>query len=195
MGNLHSVYKKLSGLDCHVSISEKPSDLVTADKIIMPGVGHFTRAMDKLKNLNYLDVLNEQVLIKEKPILGICLGMQLMCKQSEEGKSQGLSWLNADVKRFNFNDSLRHKVPHTGWNSVEILKTHPILKGIENLAEFYFVHAYHVLANNESDILCKTVYETEFVSAISKEHIIGMQFHPEKSHYVGQKIFKNFLSL
>ena len=195
MGNLHSVYKRLDRLNCQVKVSQSPSDLIAADKIILPGVGHFSRAMNKLKELNYLDILNEQVLVKKKPILGICLGMQIMCTNSEEGSENGLSWFDAKIKKFVLSDTLRYKVPHTGWNQVKILKSHPIMNDVSNNSEFYFVHSYHVAKSANDEILCKTNYEKDFISAIAKDNIIGMQFHPEKSHSVGQSVFENFIKL
>ncbi len=195
MGNIHSVYKKMSHLDCRLKVSESPSDLKGADKIILPGVGHFSKAMAQLKQLEYLDILNEKVLVKQTPILGICLGMQVMCRKSEEGNTDGLGWFDADITKFKMTDKLRYKVPHTGWNDVRMVKKHPIIENISEEASFYFVHSYHISNSQTSDILGVTNYENDFVSAIAKEHIVGMQFHPEKSHSVGQQVFENFINL
>lgn len=195
MGNIHSVYKKLSSLDCQLIVSESPLDIKNADKIILPGVGHFGRAMSKLQELNYLNVLNEQVLVHKKPILGICLGMQIMCKSSEEGNVDGLGWFDASIKKFDVADTLRYKVPHTGWNQVKLLKNHPIMNNVRDNSEFYFVHSYYVAECQDVDALCQSNYENDFISAISKDNIVGMQFHPEKSHAVGQTIFDNFIKL
>ncbi len=195
MGNIHSVYKRLSNLDCKLKVSESPNDLNNADKIILPGVGHFSKAMEQLKRLEYLDILNEKVLVKQTPILGICLGMQVMCKKSEEGNTEGLGWFDADITKFKVSDKLRYKVPHTGWNDVLITKDHPIITNIPKETAFYFVHSYHVSNHQDDDVLGVTNYEKDFVSAIAKEHIVGMQFHPEKSHDVGQRIFENFVNL
>ncbi len=195
MGNIHSVYKKLSNLDCKLKVSESPSDLSDADKIILPGVGHFSKAMEQLKKLEYLDILNEKVLVKQTPILGICLGMQVMCKKSEEGNAEGLGWFDADITKFKVSDKLRYKVPHTGWNDVRMMKEHPIITNIPKETAFYFVHSYHISNSQSADVLGLTNYENDFVSAIAKDHIIGMQFHPEKSHAAGQQVFENFVKL
>lgn len=195
MGNLHSVKKKLMRLNVNVIISSNPKDIGSADKIILPGVGHFGKAMESLNALHLIDVLNEQVLIKKKPILGICLGMQLMANKSEEGNVQGLGWFDADVVKFKIEDTLKYKVPHTGWNQIEIVKESALMKNVPNMSEFYFVHSYHFETKNDNDILNETEYEDRFVSAIEKENIFGVQFHPEKSHDVGELLLKNFINL
>ncbi len=195
MGNLHSVYKKLSRLKAKVFISNSPDSIQKADKIILPGVGHFARAMNNLNAMGYYDVLNEAVLVQKKPILGICLGMQLMARHSEEGDVDGLGWFEANVVRFRISDSVRFKVPHIGWNSVTIEKNSFLMQGIEENAEFYFVHSYHFLCDNSNDILNKSCYSYEFVSGVEKENIFGVQYHPEKSLDVGEQVLRNFLAL
>ena len=195
MGNINSVKRKLSKFNCIVKIAHNPDDILQADKIILPGVGHFGKAMEHIKQQHIEGALNDAVQVNKKPILGICLGMQLMATHSEEGNCNGFSWFDAEVVRFKINDTLRFKVPHTGWNSVFQKKESDLLKGISDLSEFYFVHAYHFVANNKNDILTETKYENTFVSSVAKENIFGVQFHPEKSHDVGMKIFENFIHL
>lgn len=195
MGNLLSVKKKLSRLQVNAIVSADPKDILQADKIILPGVGHFEKAMENLKSLNLLDPLNEAVLIKQKPILGICLGMQLMSKFSEEGNADGLSWFDAHVVKFNIQDKLKFKIPHTGWNSIAKTKNSRLMEGIDDAAEFYFVHSYHMIADDPQDILNETSYEYKFTSAIEKNNIFGVQYHPEKSHDIGEVLFKNFIQL
>lgn len=195
MGNLHSVYKKVSSLGVDVSIASKAKELTGATHIILPGVGHFGKAMDNLKKLDLIEALHEQVSEKHIPILGICLGMQLMANSSEEGEAQGLGWFDARVRKFEMKDKLHFKVPHTGWNTIEIKKNHPVLHGINNQSEFYFVHSYYFDCNENEDVLCSTNYEINFTSSIQKNNILGMQFHPEKSHDLGELLFKNFISL
>lgn len=194
-GNHFSVHKKLNRLGYKVTTSNNIDKIRSADKIVMPGVGHFGKAMENLKQLNLIDVLNEEVLNNNKPILGICLGMQLMASYSEEGNIKGLNWFDATVEKFKINNQLLHKVPHTGWNQIKINKESTLLKKIPNKSEFYFVHSYYFKCNNQSDILCETQYESKFVSAIEKKNIYGTQFHPEKSHDIGMQLLKNFIEL
>lgn len=209
MGNLHSVKKKLDRLKVDAVISSDPKTILNASKLILPGVGHFGNAMKNLKELNLLDALNEAVLVKKTPILGICLGMQLMAKTSEEGTEnrelraesrdlfsvKGLGWFDAEVVKFTFEDTLRFKVPHTGWNTISLEKESPLMNGIPVDSEFYFVHSYYMKANDASDVLNYTDYGIPFASAISKGNIYGFQYHPEKSHDVGLQLLKNFLNI
>jgi glutamine amidotransferase len=195
MGNLNSVKKKLARLNINAIITSDVKIIELADKIILPGVGHFAVAMTKLLALNLIGVLNHEVLIKKKPVLGICLGMQLMAKHSEEGNSAGLGWFDANVIKFKIKDAYKHKIPHTGWNQIEIAKASPLMLNIPNLSEFYFVHAYHFITSNQSDILNYSDYEYKFVSGVEKENIFGVQYHPEKSHDLGEQILKNFIQI
>lgn len=195
MGNLFSVEKKIKFLGYRPIISNLKEDILNADKIILPGVGHFDRAIENLKKLDVIKSLNEKVLVKKTPVLGICLGMQLMANKSEEGKLSGLSWFDASVKKFTIQDKLNFKVPQIGWNTISINKKSDLMSCIPDQSEFYFIHSFYIKCNNEEDILNRTVYENEFVSAIQKNNIFGVQYHPEKSHDLGKQIFKNFLDL
>ncbi len=195
MGNIHSVYKKLVKLGIEVSVSSKGDEILHADKLILPGVGHFGKAMQNLHELNLIEALNESVTFGKKPILGICLGMQLMTDSSEEGDKNGLGWFDGKVVRFNVSDPLTYKIPHMGWNSISIRKNSKLMSNISENSEFYFVHAYHVVMANKADILNETTYDYTFTSAIEKENIFGVQYHPEKSHDIGLQLFKNFVSL
>ena len=195
MGNLHSVKKKLDRLKTTASITSNPRDIIKADKIILVGVGHFAKAMKNIKELALLDALNEVAIIKKKPVLGICLGMQLMAKDSEEGKTEGLGWLDANVRKMQVDDTLKFKIPHTGWNKITQSKKSHLMKGIPESSEFYFVHSYYLKSNETSNILYETEYCIKFTSAIEKDNIFGVQYHPEKSHDVGEVLLKNFISL
>jgi len=195
MGNLNSVKRKLFRLGVDACISSDPEVIANADKLILPGVGHFEKAVLNLKQLGLWDTLNESVLLKKKPILGICLGMQLMAKRSEEGNSEGLGWFDAEVVKFKVQDTLKYKVPHTGWNQISKVKNSFLMQNIPDLSEFYFVHSYHFKCNNPDDILNETEYEYNFTSAVEKENIFGVQYHPEKSHDIGEMVLKNFISL
>lgn len=196
MGNLRSVQKKFQRVGEVVEISSDPSLILNADKLVLPGVGHFTHGIKQLKKLGIWDVLNEAVLKKKTPILGICLGMQLMAKQScEGGVVEGLGWFDAEVVKFEVKDQLKYKIPHMGWNNAFIKRYDEFLDGVDDESMYYFVHSYHMKCNNKKDILTTTVYEDKFVSTIQKDNIYGTQFHPEKSHDTGEKLIRNFVEL
>ncbi len=195
MGNLHSVYKKISQLNAHPIITNTADEILKADKIILPGIGHFKKAIDNLHHLRIYDALNEAVLIKKTPILGICLGMQLMANEGEEGNATGLQWFDARVVRFTIQNKIKYKIPQTGWNTIRLMKESCLFKNIDAQSEFYFLHAFHLEASDHQDILTKTEFEYNFVSAIEKENIFGTQFHPEKSHRAGGLLLKNFIQL
>jgi len=195
MGNLRSVQKKFSKNGIPAIVSSDVEKISNASKLVLPGVGHFAKGVKTLKELGGWDVLREIVLIKKTPILGICLGMQLMTNYSEEGNVDGFGWVDADVVKFKISDKIKLKVPHMGWNNIAPAKKHHILKGIEPESQFYFVHSYHVICNDQADILTTTKYDYEFVSSFKKDNIYGFQFHPEKSHDQGEQIIKNFIQL
>jgi len=195
MGNLFSVKKKLDFFKTENVVSSNYNDIVTADKIILPGVGHFKKAIENLETLNLIEPLNEAVVIKKKMILGICLGMQLMALDSEEGNVNGLGWFNANVVKFKTEFPVKYKIPHTGWNQINIEKQSNLMKNISNGTEMYFVHSYHFICHEKQDVLNSTDYEYNFVSAIEQENMFGVQYHPEKSHLAGELLLKNFIDL
>jgi len=195
MGNLRSVKRKLDRVNAPNFLSGNPDELAKSDKLVLPGVGHFSSAVNELKSRRLWDFLNEEVLIKKKPILGICLGMQLMARHSEEGNAEGLNWFDADIVRFQIKDTLKFKIPHMGWKNAIPAKETLLLKDIATNSMFYFVHSYHIVCRKEEDILATSEYEYAFTSAIQKGNIFGTQFHPEKSHDAGERIYKNFAEL
>lgn len=195
MGNLNSVKRTLEKLKVESVISSKAEDIANSDKVILPGVGHFGKAMSNLRELKLIDALNEAVLINKKPILGICLGMQLLAGKSEEGNAAGLGWIDAEVTKFSVTDKLRYKVPHMGWNRISIRKKSLLMNDIPDNSEFYFVHSFRFKENDKSDLLNETEYEGAFTSAIEKDNIFGVQYHPEKSHEIGAQLIKNFIKL
>ena len=195
MGNLRSVLNKFKRLNIPAEISSDPKVIESAGKLILPGVGHFSNGVKKLKEYSLWDILNQKVIEDKVPILGICLGMQLFAKHSEEGDVEGLGWLNAEVKRFEIIDKIKWKVPHMGWNSIKKYKDSILFKDVKKDSLFYFVHSYHIVCNGENDILASTNYDYDFVSAVEKGNIYGTQFHPEKSHDWGVKILENFANL
>ena len=195
MGNLNSVKRILDRMKVNAVVSSEPKEIETSDKLILPGVGHFGKAMSNLRELNLLDTLHEAVLIKKKPILGICLGMQLLTQKSEEGDSEGLGWFDAEVVKFKVSDTLKYKIPHMGWNQIFLKSDSSLMKNIPDLSEFYFVHSYYVKVKNQTDLLNETEYDDVFTSAIEKDNIFGVQYHPEKSHDAGAQLMKNFIEL
>lgn len=195
MGNLGSIanmLKKIGAKD--VKISSNAADVEQANKLILPGVGAFDTGMQQLRETGLIGVLNDKVLEAHTPTLGVCLGMQLMTKVSEEGELPGLGWIDAETIRFRFDSRLTGlKVPHMGWNTVSIQREGVLFKAIYPDARFYFVHSFHIVTHNPEDILATTEYGYPFVSAIQCNHIMATQFHPEKSHKFGMKIYKNFV--
>lgn len=194
LGNIRSVVKKIQSLDYNVISSNEIKVIKKADKLVFPGVGQFQTAMRKLREARLIDILNKKSLIEKIPILGICLGMQLFSRFSEEGDTEGLNWLDAETIKFTITD-INYKVPHIGWNTIDVKKNSTLLNNVPRNNEFYFLHSYHLKFNDNNDILATTNYGYDFVSAIQKENIFGTQFHPEKSHNPGETLLRNFLSL
>jgi glutamine amidotransferase len=172
-------------------ILSDPDKIYNAKKIIMPGVGSFDAAISKINNINGLrEVLNYKALKVKIPFLGICLGMQLFVNSSEEGNLSGFGWIDGKVKKFPELKNL--KVPHMGWNTVALKSSDIIVKNLTNQERYYFVHSYYVELKDKKNSLMKTNYGFDFDSGIFQENLYGFQFHPEKSHRYGMKIFKNF---
>jgi glutamine amidotransferase len=191
MGNVGSVESMINFLGYHkTKIVKSPEELRLVDKIVLPGVGSFDNGMGNIIHSGWLGELHHNVIEKHKPILGICLGMQLLMEKSEEGNQSGLGFVKGECKKFNFsNTSL--KVPHMGWNQVKPIKTELCKED----SRFYFVHSYYVECDNKEDIMLETTYGIKFTSGISKDNIFGVQFHPEKSHKYGMKLMENFINL
>lgn len=192
MGNLMSVKKAFSRIGAEVKISNKVQDIESAERLILPGVGHFGCGVENLESLGLINCLKSKVLQQKTPILGICLGMQLMVNHSSEGNGQGLSFINLETVKI-CNDEL--KVPHMGWNSVTA-QDHPsiLLTGIKDDDLFYFVHSYWVkVKTGVGADIGLTEYGQKFISLFSMNNIHGVQFHPEKSHDQGLKLLTNFL--
>ena len=194
LGNSMSVINMLKRLNQEACISNEIEVIQNANKLILPGVGHFKRGIENLEKSGLDKILNEEVLVKKKPILGICLGMQLMTKHSEEGDTKGLGWVDAETIKFKNSQNKNLKIPHMGWNSVLVTKNNRLFNKDE-LQRFYFVHSYYVRCKNEQAVLGTTDYITKFTSAFSQNNIYGVQFHPEKSHLFGLKLLENFSKL
>ena len=194
LGNFASILKVIDKCGGYAELITSPILLRKADKIILAGVGAFDYGMTSINSM-WREELENAVLVRRIPILGICLGMQLMCKSSEEGHLPGLGWIDAKVRRFSWSSNLNLKLPHMGWNTVKIVKSNPLLEIGNNEQRFYFVHSYHVVCNNPRDILATAHYGYDFTAAINHENIFGVQFHPEKSHRFGIRLISNFLRL
>lgn len=195
VGNLTSIKKMIQKAGGVSVITDDPVIIESAEKLILPGVGSFDHGIGNLKSSSYFDLLNHKVLHEKVPILGVCLGVQLFTKSSEEGKLPGLGWIDATTKRFQTsqmeNGSL--KIPHMGWSEVQLKKQSKLFEGMKEEPRFYFVHSYHLHCNDQNDILVSANYGYEFVAGVEKDNIVGVQFHPEKSHKFGLKIYENFI--
>ena len=194
MGNLRSVQKAFERIGAPSKITSDANEILACQKLVLPGVGNFSNAVRILKSNGLFDALNQAVQIRKVPILGICLGMQLMAEFSEEGGVNGFGWIKAEVTRFSFSQKTL-RIPHMGWNRLLIQNGNTLFKGIDTDNFYYFVHSYFIKCANQGDILSETDYGHTFVSAFQHENIYGCQFHPEKSHDAGLKILKNFVEL
>jgi glutamine amidotransferase len=194
MGNLGSIYNMFKYLDIQAEVTDDIGKIKKARKILLPGVGSFDMAVTKIKEKGFWDILNKKALIEKVPILGICLGMQLLTNSSEEGVEKGFGWIEADTLCFKDKIDNKLKIPHMGWNIVKKSNESDLTKDFEIYEEvrFYFVHSYFVKVKDEKNSILKTKYGVEFDSAIQKDNIFGAQFHPEKSHKFGMKLFENF---
>jgi imidazole glycerol-phosphate synthase subunit HisH len=196
-GNVRAIRNIYDQLNIENRIVEKPSDFPQeTTKIIMPGVGAFDETMKSLNNSGFRSLLDEKVLHDKIPVLGICVGMQILAEGSEEGELEGLGWIKGLVKKFDVTKlDFVPKVPHLGWNSICATRESELLNGIDYGHGFYFIHSYFYCCKNLSDILTTTFYGDSFASAINQGNIYGTQFHPEKSHANGIQLLKNFYTL
>ena len=193
IGNLCSIKNMLKNIGVEdVIFAKSEEEIINADKYILPGVGAFDTGMKMLNESGMRKQLDIQVIEKKKPILGICLGMQMLGRRSEEGSSLGLGYIPFDCKKFELQkDNLR--VPHMGWDYVDIVKKIPIVSCPKDELRFYFVHSYYAVCDNNDDVLMTCDYGISFAAAVQKDNIYGMQFHPEKSHGFGKWILKNYI--
>lgn len=194
MGNLGSIYNMLKKLGVKAVVSCEKEIIAAADKLILPGVGSFDSGMRNIESLNLRSLLIEQVMVQKKDILGICLGMQLFTKASEEGTLAGLGFVEAETFKFRFFDN-KLKIPHMGWNTLDIKRPSPLLEGMPKDPRFYFVHSYYVSCSRQEDIVATTNHGNDFVSIFLHDNITGVQFHPEKSHKFGMQLLKNFAEI
>lgn len=191
-GNIGSIQNMIKRVGGESKVSSSTEEIMDATKLLLPGVGSFDYGMQKLNDSGITEVLHKKVIDQGTPILGICLGMQLMTKKSEEGQLPGLGWFDAEVKKF-IPKEKKQKIPHMGWNLIDLKKKAVLFDDKPLERRFYFVHSYYVSCNKESEILTETNYINNFVSGLAKNNIFGLQFHPEKSHKFGMEIIKNFV--
>ena len=196
VGNIFAFQNVYKRLNIPTRIAKTVKDLENVDKLILPGVGHFDYAMSQLNSSGMRERLDELVIIEKKPIIGICFGMQMMARKSDEGTVAGLGWIKADVKKFDPSTIEFHtKLPHMGWNDVKPTLNHPLFEGLEKDAIFYFLHSYYFNCNNNNEIISTSEYGVKFTSSVQHQNIYGIQFHPEKSHSNGERLLHNFAKL
>jgi imidazole glycerol-phosphate synthase subunit HisH len=196
VGNIFAFQNVYKRLDIPTKIAKNRQDLINAEKLILPGVGSFDYAMSQLNASGMRDTLDELVIKEKVPVIGICVGMQMMGNRSDEGKLEGLKWIDSEILKF---DELlinqRTKLPHMGWNDVTPVLGNPLFTGLEKDAIFYFLHSYYFKCNNPSDSIAISDYGISFSSAVNHNNVYGIQFHPEKSHQYGEKLLYNFAKL
>lgn len=193
IGNISAFQNVFSRLNISSKVAKNKSDLKNTSKIILPGVGSFDYAINQLNYSGMRDKLDELVLLEKIPVLGVCVGMQIMGRNSEEGYSEGLNWIDGEVLKFD-ESLIRHRVklPHMGWNEAESIKTNDLFQGLDNNSIFYFLHSFYFKCREEDNTIAVSDYGISFSSAINFQNIYGIQFHPEKSHNNGEKLLKNF---
>ncbi len=195
MGNIASVLNMFKRIGVNeVVLTKDIQTIEAADKILLPGVGAFDNGVKNLRESGILPILNKRVLIDKVPLLGICLGMQLLTNKSEEGIEEGLGWIDAETIKFRFPSDSDLNVPHMGWNYIYVKKKSDLIDS-KSKSKFYFVHSYFVKCKNEQDVLATCKYGSEFTCMVQKDNIMGAQFHPEKSHKFGMELFEKFSKL
>lgn len=195
-GNINAIKNIYERLNISFVFATTKEQIIKADHILLPGVGAFDETISTLQDKGFTEVLNKKVQEDKVPILGICVGMQMLADSSEEGTKNGLGWIHGKVKKFEKNHIPdKPKIPHLGWNSIEISRDCPLFKNVNPEVGFYFVHSYYFECADESNVICETVYGKSFHSAVNRENIYGVQFHPEKSHDNGIQLLRNFAYL
>lgn len=196
LGNIQAFANIYRRLNIPVVAASTADELASAEKIVLPGVGAFDWAMTRLNESGMRDCLDDLVRRRKRPVLGICVGMQMMARRSDEGELAGLGWIDAEVRKFDETTfTQKTHLPHMGWNDVSPSRTKCLFRGLENGARFYYLHSYYILPAQADDVLATTDYNGPFASAVRSGNIFGVQFHPEKSHQWGIQLLKNFAEL
>jgi glutamine amidotransferase len=194
IGNVKSVLRMLEYVEATAEIVSEPAEAADCRRLVLPGVGAFDAGMAAL-NRGWREVLDEVALERRSPVLGICLGMQLLCRGSEEGQATGLGWIAADVRRLDTGGIPRLKLPHMGWADVRAVRENPLIPDDEGEQRFYHDHGYAAVCDDPADVIATADYGTEFTTAVRHGNILGVQFHPEKSHRFGMALLRRFASL
>jgi glutamine amidotransferase len=194
IGNVRSVLRMFEAVDCEAEIVCSPTDAIRAERLVLPGIGAFDAGMSAL-NAGWRAVLDDLALGRKIPVLGICLGMQLLARRSEEGSADGLGWITAEVKRIETGGDRNLKIPHMGWARVTPVRPNPLIPANEGDQRFYHVHSYKVVCDDPADVIATVEYGSEFTTAIQKGNVFGVQFHPEKSHRFGMALMRRFAAL
>jgi glutamine amidotransferase len=192
VGNIKAFSNIYKNFDMPYKIVKTKDDFENVTKLILPGVGSFDHAMTSLQNSGMRETLDELVLVKKLPVIGICVGMQMLAKSSDEGELSGLGWIDGVVKKFDKSKIQNGPLPHMGWNSLNIKDEKSVLSGLDINPRFYFLHSYYFDCRDKNDVLATASYGEEFECVVNHENIYGIQCHPEKSHHNGMKLLKNF---
>ena len=193
LGNIKAFLNVYNRLSISAKVIKVKNDFEGVSKIILPGVGAFDHAMTKLNNSGFRDKLEMLVCSEMTPVLGICVGMQILSNSSDEGGLSGLGWIDGKVEKFNINDiPYKTKLPHMGWNNVSLKNDNPLMKGLSENSKFYFLHSFFFSCSDKSNALSSSFYGKEFTCVVNHENVYGVQFHPEKSHHNGVTLLKNF---
>jgi glutamine amidotransferase len=194
IGNIASILNMLKKIGAPARLTSDPAVVKDSSKLILPGIGSFDYCMQQLKKASFYDIMHEKVLGENTPLLGVCVGCQMLMERSEEGNEPGLGWIKGSVKKFNSSRlPSDHKVPHMGWTDVNPRNNNFLYEGISE-PRFYFVHSYHLDCDDDTNITATADYGYEFPASVSSKNIMGVQFHPEKSHTYGMKLYSNFVN-
>ncbi len=195
-GNIGSIQNMIRRLGGESFIVQDAQSVLSADKIVLPGVGNFDHGMKMLIDKNLVDPIKEYVSLKQRPLLGICLGAQLLTKKSEEGSLAGFGFFEAEVLHFSKLPNTENiRIPHMGWNYIQFENEKQLLCNLPEMPRFYFVHSYYMQSTVASEVLCTANYRTPFAAGLQKDNVWAVQFHPEKSHKYGMRLFQNFLNM
>jgi imidazole glycerol-phosphate synthase subunit HisH len=196
LGNVTAFATVYTKANIKVTIAKTADDLKSASKLILPGVGHFDHAMRLLQQSGMREALDEMVLRDKVPVIGVCVGMQMLARSSEEGALPGLGWIDATVRSFKSHEGIRTmSIPHMGWNDVKSVSANPLFAELGVDARFYFLHSYFMNCDRKGDVLAVCNYGSDFACAVQSSNIYGVQFHPEKSHRFGDRLLRNFAGL